>query len=106
MQSAFDPSANHAISKAEAAKLVGAFRKAASPGAHQSTAFNRSAFESILAQPGCAGIRIYRAAHEDGTATMVLVGVDASGHDLAGQEALCAQNGTNCPPFCAPNDWL
>jgi len=106
LQLPFEPSTDHTITKAEAAQLVGAFRSAATESEHLSTAFNRTAFDKLLGQAGCAGIRIYRALHTDGTPTMVLVAVDATGQDLAGPEAVFMQNGTNCPPFCAPVPWL
>jgi hypothetical protein len=103
---AFDVTRNHLIPQNEAAQLVGAFQRGIRPGEHVSTAFNRSAFENLLNQGGCAGIRIYRATHPDGTHTLVMVGVDASGADLAGADNLFAQAGQNCPPVCAPMTWL
>ena len=106
MQQAFDPAMDHSLSREEAAKLVGAFQQAAGKGEHLSTAFNRSAFEKLLGQAGCAGIRIYRALHADATPTLVVVGVDATGKDLAGAESVFIQNGTNCPPFCEPMTWV
>jgi hypothetical protein len=103
---AFNPDQNHLIPRTEAAQLVGGFRRAAAPGSHLSTAFNRSAFEKLLGQEDCAGIRIYRATHEDGTQTLVMVGVNASGADLAGADHLFAQAGQNCPPVCFAADWF
>lgn len=106
MQAPFDPARDHTISQAEAARWVGSFQAAAGEGDHLSTAFNRTALDKLLAQEGCAGIRVYRALHEDGTPTLVMVGVDAAGEDLAGPQAVFIQNGTNCPPFCAQASWL
>lgn len=97
---AFDPTRDHRITRGEAAGLVQAFQAGAKAGEHRASAFNRSAFEQLLAQPGAAGIRIYRAQHEDGSPTMVMVAVDANGVDLDATEAVCAQNATDCPPFC------
>lgn len=100
MSHAFDSVRDHSIPKKEAVSLVKNFRAKAEAGAHHASAFNRSAFELLLAQPGAEGIRIYRAHHEDGSPTMVLVAVDAKGEDLQGPAALCMQNTTDCPPFC------
>lgn len=97
----FDPARDHRISREEAASLVGNHQARAEAGAHRSSAFNRSAFEQLLAQPGAAGIRIYHARHANGSPTMVMVAVDAQGADLAGAEGICIQNSHDCPPYCA-----
>jgi hypothetical protein len=34
-----------------------------------------------------------------------MVAVDATGEDLAGVDAIFAQNGTNCPPNCCSQPW-
>lgn len=65
--SPFDPTRDHRITREEAASLVRNFQTQAKEGAHRASAFNRSAFEQLLAQPGAAGIRIYRAHHTDGS---------------------------------------
>jgi hypothetical protein len=106
MTAPFDTTRDHRISRDEAAGLIRAHRAKAAPGAHQATAFNRSAFEHLLAQPGATGIRIYHARHADGSPTFVMVAVDASGQDLAAQDAVCTENGTNCPPFCTAQTWI
>lgn len=96
----FDTSRDHRIPREEAASLVQAFQSQAGADEHRASAFNRSAFEQLLAQPGAAGIRIYRAQHPDGSPTMVMVAVDGEGMDLDGAEAVCIQNSTDCPPVC------
>ena len=106
MTAPFDSARDHRISRDEAAGLIRAHQAQAAPGAHQATAFNRSAFEHLLAQPGAAGIRIYHAHHADGSPTMVMVAVDGSGADLAGANNVCTQAGTDCPPFCASATWF
>ncbi len=104
--SAFDPHCDHRISRDEAASLVQAFQACAKRGDHRASAFNRSAFEQLLTQPGAAGIRIYRAQNEDGSPTMVMVAVSVEGQDIASRDAVFIQNGGNCPPFCASQPWL
>ena len=101
MTVAFDPARDHRISRDEAAGLIRAHQAQAAPGAHKASAFNRSAFEQLLAQPGATGIRIYHARHADGSPTMVMVAVDAAGNDLSSTSNLCMQNTTDCPPICA-----
>ena len=102
---AFDTTRDHRIPRAEAASLIQAFQAKAEAGAHRASAFNRGAFEQLLAQPNAAGIRIYRAQHKDGSPTMVMVAVDAKGEDLAGTKNLFVQWGTECPPFCTSQTW-
>jgi hypothetical protein len=98
---AFDPKRDHRITREEAASLVHNFQAKAKEDAHRASAFNRGAFEQLLAQDGAAGIRIYRAKHKDGSPTMVMIAVDAKGVDLDGAAAVCIQNAHDCPPFCA-----
>jgi hypothetical protein len=100
MSDLFDASRDHRISREEASSLVQAFQARAGEGEHRASAFNRSAFEQLLAQPGAAGIRIYRAQHADGSPTMVMVAVDDQGQDLASVDGVFIQNGHDCPPWC------
>jgi hypothetical protein len=60
--------------------------------------FARGAFEKILAQPGAVGIRYYYAQNDDGTPTVVLVGVDAKGQDM--QTGAIMDRMIPCPPYC------
>lgn len=102
----FDPAHDHRISRDEAASLVRNHQTRAEAGAHRASAFNRSAFEQLLAQSGAAGIRIYHARHADGSPTMVMVAVDAKGEDLAATSNVLVQNGTDCPPNCGTASWF
>ncbi|GLH72619.1 hypothetical protein GETHLI_11210 [Geothrix limicola] len=97
---AFDPNRVHSISKSEITQLVRAFQVQAAPDELHSSMYHRSAFEHVLDQPDCAGIRIYLARHNDGQDCMVFVGVTAVGDDLTAEHAKFAQAGQNCPPFC------
>ena len=60
--------------------------------------FARGAFEKILAQQGAVGIRYYYAQNDDGTPTLVLVGVDAKGQDM--QTGMIMERALPCPPLC------
>jgi hypothetical protein len=42
----------------------------------------RNILEQILAQPGCIGIKIFKALNESGEKTYVLTGVDQQGHEM------------------------
>lgn len=60
--------------------------------------FYRDVFDKILAQKGCVGLRYYYAKTDDGTPTLVVVGVDSSGNDMT--SAAVAERTYPCPPFC------
>jgi hypothetical protein len=64
--------------------------------------FSRNAFEKILAQEGAIGIRFYYAQKDDGTPTLVLVGVDAKGQDI--QTGLIMERTLDCPPWCPDSE--
>jgi hypothetical protein len=61
--------------------------------------FFRAAFDVILAQVGCAAIRIYRGKAADGSRHFVLVGATANGRDIS--EGAVMEQDWPCPPFCA-----
>jgi hypothetical protein len=61
-------------------------------------AFTREIIDEILAQAGCAGLRIYLGRTDAGEETLMLVGTDADGNDLA--NGTIADHLYPCPPFC------
>jgi hypothetical protein len=99
-----DPKAiNHLIPVAEAAAMTARSRNR-NPGGVKAWLFDRGAFDALLGQPGCAGIRVYRAAKDDGTEQLVVVGTDEKGNDLlpatADGKGLVAELAWPCPPAC------
>jgi hypothetical protein len=93
----------HVITLAQAVKLIENFRNAPAAPTIKGGFFSRSIFDTILSQPGCAGVRYYYAKKDDGTATIVLVGVDAAGNDMT--QGVLGNESLPCPPYCgAPND--
>jgi hypothetical protein len=99
------PPVDHRISLPDAAKKT---KKYKAKKEHKKPfpvgAFHRSAFETILAQPGCVGIRAYPAEQDDGAATMILVGVDVDGNDMVDGEL--AQDLITCPFICSDGNAL
>ena len=67
-------------------------------------AFHRDAFDRILGQPGCVGLRAYPALTDAGEPTMVLVGIDEAGNDMV--DGALAQYGLQCPPHCSDGNDL
>jgi hypothetical protein len=80
-----------------------------------SETFNREAFERLLAQPGCVGIRIYSAMTEEMELRFIAVGVNQNNGDIlpaidvqttadTSEEdgSVIVEDGTTCPPTCPP----
>jgi hypothetical protein len=93
---------DHRIALAEAVELTREHRaqRSAEPKAHF---FFRDAFDTLLAQKGVAGIRIYRGRGKDGAPNLVMVAVDQEGNDLTGE---VMEQCYPCPPICPPDSPL
>ncbi len=101
MPEAFDHHYDHKVTREEAAEMVHAHsRKPVHAGELKSVLFGRKAFERILEQKDCKGIRIYMGRHGNGMPTMVMIGVDEHGQDLPHPDTQCSENTRPCPPFC------
>jgi hypothetical protein len=90
---------NHVVTLAQAAKYIQNFKNHPTAPAIKGGHFARSIFDKILAQPGCVGIRYYYAALDDGSPTMVLVGVDQNGNDI--DSGVIGETTYPCPPYCS-----
>jgi hypothetical protein len=97
------PRDKHWIGLDDATLLTANWRKK-NPKAPKAMRFSATAVQRILQQPGCKGVRIYYAQHEDKSWTMVLVGTDTKGRDMTKGEI--AQEGIPCPPDCDPKSPL
>lgn len=97
---------DHVISLEQAREQVRRWRdgKTGRPGDPVCELFSRNVLDKILAQPGCAGLRIYHGRNEKGQHTVVLVGTDADGGDLA--DGTIAEKGQPCPPYCGERSIL
>jgi hypothetical protein len=89
---------DHSITLEQAVKYVQNFRNFPSVPTIRGGYFGRSAFDKILAQPGCVGIRFYYAQKDDGSPTMVLVGIDNGGNDMT--LGPLSDQILPCPPYC------
>ena len=99
---AFPPARNHKVSLEAAAALTKGYRETAPKGTPLGSLFPRDVFERLLAQPGCAGIRMYYGRNERREHELLLVGVDAEGEDMTTGELF--DFGLPCPPYCGePN---
>jgi hypothetical protein len=95
---AFPPERNHKVPLETAAKLTAHYRESAPKGSQAGCMFPRDVFERLLAQPGCAGIRIYWGRSEMRERETVLVAVDEEANDMTDGELF--DWGYPCPPFC------
>jgi hypothetical protein len=93
----------HRINVSEGAAYTRRFREA-HPDAIRAHMFNRDILDSILMDPRCVKVRFYNGRTEEGAATLVIVGVDAEGHDLL--DAPLGQQTLPCPPICDANSPL
>jgi hypothetical protein len=94
----------HDVTLAQARELTKRFRDNHhnDPTVVRSHRIAREVIDRILAQAGCAGLRIYhgrKAAPDErgGLETLVIVGVDAQTADLTG---VIAEETWPCPPVC------
>lgn len=95
---------NHMISLVEASILTRTYREAVERGTIKGNFFGRKIFERILSQDGCVGIRSYFASYDDGSPTMVHVGVDDTGNDMI--YGILGDGGFPCPPLCGQDNIL
>lgn len=98
-----DKSRNHRISLSEAAEYTRRYREGArgQAGHMTSGAFLADQVRELLAQPGCAGVRIYNGRGADQASHFLLVGVDDKGNDMT--QGTILQQFMPCPPFCPPD---
>lgn len=94
----------HFISLVEASMLTKKYRDNAERGTVKGGFFGRNIYDKILAQEGCMGVRNYFAAYNDGTPTLVLVGVDENGNDML--QGWLGEDIIPCPPFCGHDNLL
>jgi hypothetical protein len=71
--------------------------------------FDREAFDQLLLQAGCSGVRIYYGMDDSLKVHAVMVGVNAEGGDMVGsgtnaslvaEEDVIIENGGRCPDIC------
>ena len=91
---------DHRIAVADARAMTRRFREAAPQEPVRGCMFPRAAFEAILAQEGCEGIRLYFGRSTGQGLQLVMVGVDGNALDMSQGEIM--ENSFPCPPFCDP----
>ena len=97
-QQQFTGNENHVILLDQAVKLIQNYQASPHVPSMRGGFFSRSIFEKILAQNGCVGVRYYYAQKDDGSSTIVLVGVDTMANDMT--SGILGDITVPCPPFC------
>jgi hypothetical protein len=90
--------ADHQVDLVTAVRFINNYKSNLKVPSIKGGFFARSAFDKILAQSGVVGIRYYYAQTDEGTPTLVLVGVDGKGQDI--QTGVIMEKISPCPPFC------
>jgi hypothetical protein len=85
---------SHRISLEEAVAQAKRYRA----GMNKGGLFLRQELDDLLAQKGCAALRIYYGRKEDGTDTIILVGADEKGDDMT--SGIVLEEHFLCPPYC------
>lgn len=73
--------------------------RAANPEGRRAHFFGKDIINSIIAQTGCMGIRVYYALDEDGVQQMIMVGVNAEENDMF--NGVIAERALPCPTYCS-----
>jgi len=78
--------------------------------------FDRAAFDALLAQPGCAQVRIYLGMDDGNEVKLVAVGVDEKGRDIlpdlnktadfGAESGVIVEDGKRCPEDCPEDSYL
>jgi hypothetical protein len=100
----FPGAEKHEINLEEAKKHIQRHKKSPIHPKHHGGSFDRAAIDKILAQPGCIALRIYHGKNEDGSPSLVLVGIDEAGKDMTSGSLM--ERMQPCPPFCDSNSEL
>jgi hypothetical protein len=95
----FPDKRDHRITREQARQMCRNHRNTGrAEGLFRAGAFARGIIDEIMAQPGCAGVRIYMGRTESGQETLLMVGTDVDGNDLA--DGTIGDDLFPCPPFC------
>ena len=98
---AFDGTEGSSITLTDGAALTAAHRTA-NPNDRLGHFMGKDILNSILAQSGCMGIRVYNGLDTRGNRELVFVGVDANENDMV--SGIVADHSVPCPTFCStPN---
>ena len=88
----------HEVALDSAKKYIQNLKKDAMQMKIKGGMFYREVFDKMLSQKGVVGLRFYFAKTDEGNPTLVAVGVDSTGKDMA--KSIVAESIFPCPPYC------
>jgi hypothetical protein len=95
----------HIISLAEAATMTHAFQNAPQfQGLTVACLMDNNAYQQVMTQPGCVGVRTYFALDSSNNLTIVAVGVNSVGNDIT--SGIILDRAYTCPITCSINSEL
>lgn len=95
----------HEISLQEAKEMTHAYQNEPTfQGLTVSCKIGKEAYQELMNQDGCAGVRTYFAKNESGKLTIVVVGVDDNGNDMT--DGVLLNRALLCPNACPTNSSL
>ncbi len=97
-QSSFAGYGKHSMTLPDAIGLTKVYRFTNASDVVLSHYLGKGAFEKVLAQPGCVGLRVYYGKNKDGSPVYVIVGVDKTGNDIVSSAFSLLTK--ICPPYC------
>lgn len=99
------PQNPHIITLSEAETMTHAYQNAPQfQGLTVACRIDNSAYQEVMTQPGCVGVRTYFALNAQSELTIVVVGVDDNGDDMT--SGVLLNRAYDCPSECAPNSPL
>ena len=99
---AFDGKEGEQITLTEGAAMTAAYRNSDGAWGARAHYIGKNIINSILAQTGCVGIRMYYGIDTNGDKQPVFVGVNASGNDMT--SGIIADRTLPCPTACDTNN--
>jgi hypothetical protein len=95
----------HLITLSEAQEMTHAFQNSSQfQNLTKACMIDKNAYQQVIDQPGCVGLRTYFALNSSQMLTIVVVGVDENGNDLT--SGIILNKSDDCPTFCANNSLL
>ena len=99
------PTNQHIISLNEATTMTHAYQNAQQfQGLTKACLIDNNAYQQLMTQAGCEGVRTYFALNDTGVLTIVVVGVDANGNDMT--TGVILNHALDCPQVCPINSPL
>lgn len=97
-QMQFTGNENQSVTLDQAVKYVQSYTMSPTAPTIKGGYIAKVGLEKILSQAGCVGVRYYYSKKDDGSPSLVLVGVDYNGTDLTAGPMY--DNIFPCPPYC------